>query len=215
MYRPYFESSARFLRQKGISAELYDGRPVSESELTMLSDTLGVAVPDELLGFLRELGDGFKFQWDLPSNGDLMSFGLSFLDDIIREREWIPQDLREVAANGPANVAEEAMRRLGWLPVMGVGDGGYEFCLDTSLHPAPVSYYVTYWKDCPETWKVITADSLPDLVRNWSRYCFSDPPVGGGHVSLTQIAEELDQNFDWAPSHFDPQFDRGTSDVDV
>lgn len=209
MYRVYFEAAIRFLETKGIACELYEGRRLSESELAELPQTIGTRIPQDLYAYLRELGDGFSIQWELPNSSDLVCFGLSFLDDIQQEFAWLQNQLREIADNGRAEIAEEAKRRMNWLPVIGIGEGGYEFCLDTMTESAAVHYYESQWPNNQAVWQSSIGRSLKNLIREWSRYCFSPPIINGVYISMTIVAGNLDRQFDWAPSRFNAQFDRG------
>jgi hypothetical protein len=214
MYRPYFEAAARFLESRGVHCSIHNGRELSVSQLADLPGSLGVPLPQDLLLYLRELGDGFRIQWELPECGDLVSFGLSFLDDIKDERAWIHQQLIETRDSMVSGILKEAIRRQHWLPIMGIGEGGYEFCVDAATEPASVWYYESEWQSNPEQWHFCLAPSLRELVRMWSRYCFSDPLANGRPVGMTIVARELKGEFDWESFRFDPRFDRGTTDTE-
>src|SRR4051794_30336134 len=100
MYRAYFEAAAAFLGRQGIKAEICLGHPVSETDVTELSARLGLRVPANVTHFLRELGDGFSFQWELGGlhgSGELFDFGLSPLEDIQEEHRWTQQQLQATA----------------------------------------------------------------------------------------------------------------------
>jgi hypothetical protein len=213
MYRRYFEAAAQFLESLGIPHGLYEGRKLAESELEALAGSLGVNIPVQLSDYLRELGDGFDFQWEHPAGGELFDFGLSTIEDIRGERSWLREQLREVSQRETNDLVEEAHRRSYWLPIIGIGEGGYEFCLDTRIEPAPVCYYESHWQTNRAVWQSSLAGSLLELVREWSRFCFSQPMIDGAFVDLTIIAGKLNGKFSWAPSYFDPHFDRGTAEA--
>jgi hypothetical protein len=169
-------------------------------------------IPEELAAYLQELGDGFSIQWEMPDTGDLVSFGLSSLEDTLQEHPWHLQQLREICETqkGEGNeIAQEARRRMDWIPIIGIGEGGYYFCLDT--HKQFIRYHESYWQHNPAVWQSSLAPSLLDLVRNWSRFCFSEPILDGSNVSMTIFAGRLKGQFDWAPSCFDARFDRQTT----
>ncbi|QIF03197.1 SMI1/KNR4 family protein [Roseimicrobium sp. ORNL1] len=213
MYLPYFDAASRFLEKSGIPSEIHNGRQLAEHELKDLSSCLGLEIPGDLAVYLQELGDGFSMQWELAGSGDLVSFGLSPLVDIQDEGLWIQQQMRETLTTHAedAEIVREAKRRMHWIPIMGIGEGGQEFCLDTS--DGSVRFHQSYWKDHRNDWLFGLAPSLRDLVTNWSRYCFSDPITNdGAHINMTILAERIQGEFDWASKHFHPAYlrDAGT-----
>src|SRR5215218_2583311 len=140
MFRPYFEAAAKFLKSQGVSCGIYEGRKLSDLKLAALPMELGLHIPHDLTAYWRELGDGFSIQWELPKNGGLVCFALSFLEDIQQEHLWLQEQLREVCDTQPDETAGEARRRLNWLPIIGIGEGGNEWCLDTCTEPAAIRY---------------------------------------------------------------------------
>ncbi|MCE9609483.1 MAG: SMI1/KNR4 family protein [Chthoniobacter sp.] len=191
---------------------------MSPAAINALGSRLGGTVPDELAAYLAELGDGFSIQWglgDWHAGGHLFDAGLSFTDDIASEHASMQEDLRQIVsgADAPNALREEARRRLAWVPIMGVGEGGNIFCLDPTASSNRIRYHDIRWTSYPpELWRVSLGDSLLDMISQWSRFCFSDPVTAdGGHISLSTLANSLTGPFDWHPENFSARFDRGTT----
>ena len=215
MYRPYFESAAKFLGNQGIECGIFEGRKISELDLHELSQNFGAKIPTDLSDYLQELGDGFSLQWKLPGGDNQFFFGLSFLEDIKQELTWMQEQLRKAISEQRADITEEASRRLSWLPIIGIGEGGHVFCIDASFEPAPIRYHECYWESNHAIWQSAIASSLHNLVQNWSLFCFSEPVINGSHISMAVLAGKLNRMFDWERSHFKSQFDRGTTEVSL
>jgi len=220
MYRPHFEAAARFVRSLGLECSLVERDPLSPAAIDALGARLGGSVPDELAAYLAELGDGSSIQWELGdwrADGRSFTAGLSFIDDIANAHVSMQEDLTQVATsvNTPDALREEARRRLAWVPMMGVGGGGYIFCLDPTASSHRIRYYDIRWTGYPpQVWHASIGDSLLDLVRHWSRFCFSDPiSTDGAHISFFILADRLPGPFDWDPKNFATRFDRGTIEV--
>ena len=173
-------------------------------------------MPSELAEYLNELGDGFAIEWE-TAEGNRFNCGLSFIEDIASAYSGMQKDLQRLASDEsgstPDAVRQEARRRLAWVPIMGVGEGGYMFCLDTAATANRVTYFDIRWvSHTADHWRSSFGDSLLDLICQWGRFCFSDPVTATGeYVSLPILADRLAGPFDWHPSNFLARFDRGTT----
>ncbi|MES2709201.1 MAG: SMI1/KNR4 family protein [Verrucomicrobiota bacterium] len=217
-YRGYFDKACGHLVKIGIEPAIREGRPVSEEELTLMEQRIQFPLPDELKAYLAELGDGFSLSYSAePITGkpeDVFWWCISFLSDIEGDFQAIRHDMLFNANGGGHSCKteaciEESRRRLNWIPIFGIGGGGYTFCIDAGAGGA-IRYHDIRMGDhyFPS---VHLADGLDDWMRNWSRYCFSQPHEkhegGGGHCFLESYCWEMDGRFDWSPSRFRPEFD--------
>lgn len=220
-----FDKVAEFLATRGAHVERSDGRRLSGSELAELENALGLRLPAEYRKYLTDLGDRFRFQynwtWAPDKDSELFHWGLSSIEDVQAEREATKEILDSVVSghgddygvkiNGPEDI-ERARKRLQWLPIYGIGDGGYVFSLDTSETPAPIRYQdVHYESTAPIESAMIVATSLTDWIHQWSRYCFSDPAPTGKPYSFTTFASSRPGLFDWAPQNFLPTLNRNAN----
>ncbi|MEO0795660.1 MAG: SMI1/KNR4 family protein [Verrucomicrobiota bacterium] len=212
MYKALFEAASKHLRTNGIEPLLIEGEPISEARLLDAERKIGRPIPQDLRTFFLEMGDGFQFIPDREKEN--LFFMVSWLEDIVDNADF-PKILQEEAEDTGGNpsdlVAAELKRRQNWLPIYNIGGGGYMFCLDLEESPSPVRYYERcYWpSDAPETWTFKLADSFHDFVLQWSRYCFEE----ANGATLINIAMGLTGKFDWAPTRFNPIYDRGKTDV--
>ena len=213
MFTEFIAAAEKHARSIGKTPEIRVGRPVSDEDLDEVERTIGRQIPGELRTYFRELGDGYSFSPAEDQNG----FMIGWLGDYRYKVRGFVDALRFEAGpeqsyrNSPEIVARELARRERWFPFSNFGEGGYMFCLDLNEAPAPIAYYERVWwpNDPIETWEFRAADSLLEMVRQWSRHCFSN--VDG--YTLIAYASGACGRFDWAPSHFDPVYDRGTTEA--
>jgi hypothetical protein len=213
MFAEYFKAAEKHVRAIGRTPSIDRGRPVSEAELDEIEDIIRRAIPPELRSFFREMGDGYSFTPDEDHDG----FRIGLLSDYRYKVAGFAEVLRGEAPPGANHahsaeiVAQELARRERWFPFYNFGGGGYLFCLDLNSSPAPVRYYERcYWPTDPiDHWELRMADSLLDFVRQWSRFCFADTNEG----TLINLALDARGRFDWAPSLFEPIYDRGTTNA--
>jgi hypothetical protein len=213
MFAEYFEAAARHLRSIGRTPLIRVGDALTNEHLAQVERVIAQPIPVDLRSYLCEMGDKYSFSPDENQNG----FGLGFLEDYRFQIPGFPESLQEEAVlercrrNAPELVQRELARRKKWFPFYNFGCGRYLFCLDLSETPAPVRYYeCVYWpNDSPEEWDFRLADSLLEFVRQWSRYCFSD----SNGTTLINVAMHATGRFDWAPSRFNPLYDRATTEA--
>lgn len=213
MFTEYFQAAERHLRSIGTIPEIQRGRPVSEEQLDDVERIIKRPIPIELRTYFREMGDGYYFK---PTE-EQEAFMIGWLGDYRYKVAGFAEVLREEAPPGANRahsaevVAQELARREQWFPFYNFGGGGYMFCLDLNISPAPVRYYERcYWPtDHSDHWDLLMADSLFDFIRQSSRFCFSDAKG----VTLINLAMSERGRFDWSPRHFDPAYDRGTTEA--
>lgn len=208
-FSPIFKSVKEFLESNNIACELCYGRKISDVEFDGLSRTIKTEIPIDLSRYLKELGDGFSIQWEHPNGGELVCFGLSPLEDILPEYIWVQEHIREISAKCSHEIRAEGQLGIGWLPIIGIGEGGAEFCMDTRKDPSPICYYNSSWNCENGHFNKMIAKSLYDLIERWGRYCFSPPLFNNSNVNLSIIASKFDGDFNWSSSWFNAEFDLG------
>jgi hypothetical protein len=212
VYSEYFTAAAHFLTARGILPEIGERKACAEEDLARAETRIGGAIPAELRAYYNELGDWFSFRPELEQNGfrvalltDLHS-QQDFAQEIMEEAEYEIRSLRP--RNDPEALKAEAERRAHWFPFYNIGGGGYLLCLDTARNPSPVFYHeAVYWRAHPPSlWTFELAPSFAEFLRQWSRFCFSDPGC-----SLINFCMDRHGAFDWAPRHLGTKYDRGTT----
>ena len=214
MYREYFCAAAHFLAARNVLPEIWLGTPCSEDDLRAVEVRIAGKLPQELREYYEELGDWFRFSPEKELNG----LGLAPMSDLMERAEFarfVQEQAEEAIRSGlaeldPGVIRAEAERRTKWFPFDRIG-GNYLLCLDLGRDPSPVCYYeAAQWRAlAPAHWRFELAPSFSDFIRQWSRYCFSYP----ANRDYTAFCRDRFGSFDWAPEHFDPSFDRGTTEL--
>jgi SMI1 / KNR4 family (SUKH-1) len=222
-FNTLFDDVSQFLAERGITVDRCDGDILSSSAISEFEAELGLRLPTELRQYLTEVGDGFslQYEWQTEHGTDLFDWSISPIEDILAEREEA-KDILEAITDGngsdygfedvsPEQI-EAARLRLAWLPVHGVGDGGYVFAMDSSSEPAPIRFFdIHYGAVTPVASSLILAPSLTQWVRSWSRFCFSKPAPGGKPYEFATFAASRSGLFDWAPENFLSALDRNAN----
>ena len=201
-FRKHFESAISHLTSMGAEYDMYQGEAVSETTIANLEAKLGWSLPTELREFYLEMGDGFS----ICPHGDEGGFFVEPMCELEAKNSWEDQvegcfTMVDDSPDAASKAEEEFQRRLNWFPFHGFGSGGYFFCIDTNEPRGPIRYYErVYWPtDSPEQWSFSLADSLEDLVTQWSRYCFAGPTDSGGMINHVM---GLEGRFDWQTTPF-------------
>ncbi|HEX8312878.1 MAG TPA: SMI1/KNR4 family protein [Chthoniobacteraceae bacterium] len=217
MFLEHFDAAEKHLRAIGEQPRTEPGCAVTAAELDEVERIIDRSIPPELRAFFHEMGDGYRFTPDEEQNG----FGVGFLSDyrynVAGFADSIYEDLPpQEHRRQPRELLElELQRRRNWFPFYNFGCGGYIFCLDSTAEGNCLCYYDVRWPGYPpEFWRATIGNSLLDFIRQWSRFCFSDPVTPDGHhIDLTILAGRLTGRFDWNPKNFGARFDRGTTEA--
>lgn len=217
-YRRYIDQACSHLQKLGINPEIRDGELVTDTQLSDIEAESNISLPSELRTYLLEMGDGFQLWYSaepVTSDGEnQFSWSIDFIEDIIDDYECIRDDMGSYAdGDGEfCNTDEcknEARRRMNWVPVFGIGGGGYTFCIDTGEGNGEIRFHDIRMSDgyFPS---IHLAKSIDDWMHRWSSFCFSQPLSDGTdqHTFLESYCWELDGTFDWSPQKFRTEFHR-------
>jgi SMI1 / KNR4 family (SUKH-1) len=212
----HINEACEHLRSIGIAPEIHDGEAVDDARICEIEKQLQFSLPRELRLYLLEMGDGFQLSYSAePCTGkedDQFWWGLDRIEAIMHYWGSMQTDLKLAGNDGGCESDEfraELERRLRWLPVFGIGGGGYLFCIDYGEGNGTIRYHDIRLR--PKHYPSIRlADSLDDWMNRWSRYGFSAPLYDGTekHAFLESYCGELEGVFDWSPKKFRPIFDR-------
>jgi len=214
MYSAYFIAAAHHLTGRSILPEIGERKGCTEEELARIEIRMGSVIPAELRAYYSELGSWFSFTPDIDQTGfrvapllDLES-QQGFAQTIVEEAEHEIQSERPRVE--PHLLRAEAERRANWFPFYNIGGGGYLLCLDLARDPHPVCYHeAVYWRGLsPSSWTFELAPSFTEFLQRWSRYCFSEPGS-----EITTFCMDRKGAFDWDSEHFNPKYDRGTTNA--
>jgi SMI1 / KNR4 family (SUKH-1) len=220
-YNSIFDDVSQFLAERGVSVVRSDGELLSPSEISEFEAELGLRLPQDLKRYLSEVGDGFSIQYEWPSEYgiELFDWSIAPMEEVLAERDEAKEILEAIISGegsdfGFEDVSPEqiaaARQRLGWLPLYGLGEGGYVFALDSSNEPPPIRFFdIHYGAVAPVSSSLILAPSFTDWIRNWSRFCFSKPAPSGKPYEFSTFAESRSGLFNWAPENFLAALDRG------
>jgi hypothetical protein len=214
VYSQYFTAAAHFLTGRDILPEIRGQKACEEEDLARSEALTSCQIPAELRAYYREIGDWFMFIPDLGQTG----FAVSAHNEVCWESSSFAKTLLEDAEQAiqskrpeyePEFLRAEVERRFHWFPFYNIGGGGYLLCLDTTRDPSPVYYHEEgYWCGRAQSSRTFElAPSFTEFIRQWSRFCFSDPGC-----SIINFCMDRHGAFDWSPRHFDTKYDRGSID---
>ena len=215
-YQEYTEIASLHLRKIGVEPDISSGSPLTEKDLESAEDEMGVSLPAELREYLMEMGDGFQFGYsaeDITGNGDDFFFwGIDSLRDIVSDYQSMREEM-ERNAGGEGDYCdseeckEESRRRMNWVPVSGIGGGGYTLCVDANEGRGDIRFHDIRMGD-DHFPSIRLASSIHDWMAKWCRFCFSQPLWDGTdkHAELVSYCWEKDGTFDWDPSKFRTNF---------
>lgn len=220
-FEKYFIAAHNHLKAIGLNPEIRRGQPLSAQEIKNLEAELGHPLPRELIEYLLEFGDGFDFicapstlqfiaYWGIPRITEMLSCWSCIHDEAVS----VSKGEDDYVHDGTEECRREASKRRHWLPIVNLS-GDY-ICMDMACHPSPIRYHNKYWAvgtGAAEGNSMILAPSLEDFIRSWSRFCFSEPLIDGHHLELGSYIDGEEGTFDWDPSKFSPQYDRGTTET--
>lgn len=183
-YLELFERVADHVRRQGVTASFHRGKALSASVIQRASMKALIPIPSSMADFYAEVGDGMVFYWAVE--GDHAPFAghefpkledrtVESLDDLIRWKiEWDDDyDFRHT--ENPTLAKQTALKMREWLPFHDEGNGD-QFCLDTSIEPAPVVFDQHDWFDggSGENGHRL-GGSLIEFYTAWAQVCFQLP----------------------------------------
>lgn len=216
-FQKHIEIATNHLRGIGIEPEIRRGRPVTNQDLDEAEEEMGIPLPDELRQYLIEMGDGFQWGYSVKSiiGNDGPEFFWWYIDcveDIVSDYLSMREEM-ERNASGESDSCntdacrEESRRRMSWVPVSGVGGGGYTLCVDANEGGGEIRYHDIRMGDGHFP-SIRLALSIDDWMAKWSRFCFSEPLWDGTdkHGDLVSYCWEKEGTFDWDASKFRAEF---------
>lgn len=211
-YRDLFLRVADHVRGRGVDVELMPGPPLSNATVDKARRVLTIPLPESLVEFYREMGDGMLFHWDAGGveGDDREPFAVvevAPLLDVVRAHEGQKEYATEWRddydyrfTDDPRKARATALRVRRWLGFHHEGNGD-RFCLDTAASPGPVVFDRHDWYDggtgdngAP------MGDTLRGFMEGWSRVCFQCPS------SLYWPSVLGPAGVDWQCDEFDPRF---------
>ncbi len=219
-YLKYIEEACAHLRSLGIDPEVSEGFPVTEEILHEAELVMQMPLPHEIRSFLMEMGDGFQLSYSAePITGDednQFYWGINSLGGIVSAYSDLRDEmLKNASGSGEycdtEECKEESRKRSKWVPFYGIGGGGYTLCIDSGEGEGngEIRYHDIRFGDGHFP-SIHLASDFDALIRQWSRYCFSEPLWDGTdkHGDLVSYCWEKEGAFDWAPNKFRQEFDR-------
>lgn len=217
-FRSHIEIACKHLEKLGIAPQIREGTPVTEEQLVEAERVMQITLPAELRRYLKEMGDGFQLWYSAEpvtrNRKNEFCWMIDWLGDIVRVRHGMREDLtRNIAGESDSCVTDEckaeSLKRMNWIPIFGIGGGGYTFCIDGNEGHGEIRYHDVRMSDGHYP-SVFLATSIDDWMAKWSRFCFSEPLWDGTdeHGFLESYCWEMEGTFDWAASKFRKEFDR-------
>ena len=176
-----------------------------------------ITLPSELCRYWKEMGDGFQLWYSAePITGntdDQFWWTIDCLGDIIGDYQGIRDQMaRNINGEGDFCLTEqcqaESRIRINWIPIFGIGGGGYTFCIDANEGHGEIRFHDIRMSD-GDLSSICLAASIDDWMTKWSRFCFSQPLWDGTdrHGFLESYCWGREGNFDWNSSKFRANFD--------
>lgn len=143
-------------------------------------------------------------------NGHYNVWGLDSIEATVGEWECNQEELSEenieeyLDWNGE-DYLNECRRRRRWLPISGIGGGGYTLNIDCNTDNGCIRYNDI--RRSGDTNSTYLADTLESWMANWSRYTFSDPIYSNGLQGyISSLCYSISGEFPWSDFSFLPQF---------
>jgi hypothetical protein len=206
-----FAKSIVRLTELGVTAEWYRGGPVTDQGIERVRAATTLSIPDSLLDFYRQIGNGMIFRWKVySSTGVATHADIDFpsLERIIQEYEggkaglihWIDTYDHKFAAD-PAEARQLAVRMREWLPLLEDFESN-ALCIDCGNEGHPIVYHDHSWMDGGgEGHSHVVAPSLEVFIQNWSEVCFQEP-----YSMYWPDVFEAATGVDWKSDEFQDQF---------
>ena len=199
---------ANHVRDAGGDPVFYPGNPISNANIKKLRSKSAIPVPDSLIDFYREVGDGVFFYWKRKSDGayGCMSFPklreliVPSLDVLKWRLEW--SDSYDYRFTKDPNLARgTASRMRGWLGFSEEGNGD-RFCIETGNGSGDVVFDKHDWMDGGTGHNGTRFGStLLEFVEAWSQVCFMAPTCCWWPSVITESG-----GVDWGSNEFREEF---------
>ncbi|MFT7618438.1 MAG: hypothetical protein ACI97A_002081 [Planctomycetota bacterium] len=211
-YKKIFEDVARFVRTKGIEVDIDFGPKLTKKDIVKARKRSYVPLPEGLIEFLEEIGDGVEFFWtsdDEAEDGTFTNIQIDSLEDIVDQNleqmdfapEWVANYEFDGCAD-PVLAKKTAARMRNWIHFHAEGNGD-SFALETHVAPSPVVYNQMAWMDAGTGDNgLILGQSLFEFFRDWSRVCFQFP----ASLHWPDVCDKETGKVDWNSSFFNDEF---------
>ena len=218
-YHELFARAAERARRRGAVVEFERGPALSDAAVEEARRVLTLPLPESLVEFYREMGDGMVFRWAfggfygepaLDDQGNEQPFAMVEFAPLLEVAQGHEDHKRLLAAfqndhdypftDDPAKARATALRMRWWLGFRHEGNGD-RFCLDTAVSPEPVVFDKHDWADGgtgDNGW--LMGDTFRGFMEGWSRVCFQFPGSLWWQSVLTPAG------VDWESDEFDPRF---------
>jgi len=206
-----FGTTEKFLRSKGIAAEINAGPTVTVKALKEFEQQAGLALPASFSEFYTGFANGLDFRW-IQDEDTWGIFSLPPLEDIAFQRKkWVqnihdflddPHSLDKCIKPRFRPQAFDIWRQmLSWTPVWNE-ESDDQFCLDTTT--GQILCYQRDWFDgfgsIFKSSSFLAGENLLHFAQNWSRFCFQpDRSLWWGNLEEGGIIK-------WEARHFNPEF---------
>lgn len=138
-------------------------------------------------------------------------WGLDDFESSFAQWEDYQYDLREeeiaqYLKHDGEEYLQECRRRKRWLPIFGIGDGGYTLNYDLNSSTGAIRYHDI--RRPGQIDSAYIADGLDDWMKNWSLYSFSDPIYSRSQTQglFNSICYCVNGRFLWEDQNFYPEF---------
>jgi hypothetical protein len=198
----------KHVRGTGGDPSFFPGSPISNADLKRLRTKSALPIPDSVIDFYREVGDGVFFYWKRESDGaygcmsfpKLREFIVPSLDVLKWRLEWNDSyDYRYT--KDPKRAKATGLRMRGWLAFDEEGNGD-RFCIETGDGGGSVVFDKHDWMDGgPGHNGTSFGRTLLEFVAAWSRVCFMSPKCCWWPSVITKDGE-----VDWGSNEFREEF---------
>jgi hypothetical protein len=182
-YLELFERVAKHVKAQGCDVSFKRGSRVPTAAIDKARKKSAVPLPDSLLAFYQEVGNGLAFAWQSDDDdGPFASIAFPKLSEVVVESlddlkwrvEW--SDSYGYQATGNPKLAKQtALRMRKWLAFHEDGEGN-RFCLNTGAAGNPVVFDQHDWMDGGSGKNGhVLGKSLIAFYRSWSKVCFQFP----------------------------------------
>ena len=206
-FRHLFLRAERHLARLGLSATLNAGPTVSDATVEARR-ALSLPLPESLITFYRDVGDGVEFRWQAPDDDRVFAnVEVPPLLDLVRSFEkrkaWdvvFDDAFQWPYARDPARAKETALRIRGWLAFHCEGNGD-AFCIDTAVDDDRVVFNSHEWMGTNrEDNRWADCGTFRQFLEGWAGVCFQFPR------SLYWPEVLSGDRINWNSNLFDPRF---------
>jgi hypothetical protein len=182
-YLELFQRAAKHVESQGCEVTFVRGRPVTKAAVGKARKTSILPLPDSLIAFYEEVGNGLEFSWSVEDDGGpsalltipkLTEVIAIFLNGMNERQEWDDTNAYAFTDN-PKLARRTALKMRKWLGFYEVGNGD-RFCFDTAALGSPIVYDQHDWMDSGTGANGHQlGPSLDSFLASWSKVCFQSP----------------------------------------